>query len=168
MEEVPVRKNLRLKDYDYSGAGYYFLTICVKDRHEMLGTIDVDVGAISNRPLTLMKLSNYGRIVQSVIQEIPVHYAGVTVDKYVIMPNHVHMILIKKHGRLLIAPTGPPATVSRVMKQLKRQVSKKIGFSLWQRSYHDHIIRDEAEYQRIWHYIDENPEKWETDCYFKK
>ncbi len=79
------------------------------------------------------------------------------------MPNHIHMILMITNavscGRLLIAPTG----VSTIIQQMKRVVSKQIGLSIWQKSYHDHIIRDEQAYQEILRYIDENPAKWSED-----
>ena len=74
MKELPTRKPNRLQGYDYRRNGCYFITICVKNRHEMLGSIGAGVGAIINRPRNLVELSEYGRIVQSAIREIPVHY----------------------------------------------------------------------------------------------
>ncbi|WP_295632444.1 transposase [uncultured Intestinimonas sp.] len=78
------------------------------------------------------------------------------------MPNHVHMILVltSQGGRTLCAPT-----VSRVIKQFKGVVTKRAGLPLWQKSFHDHIIRNEADYLRIWQYIDTNPLKWREDCF---
>ena len=94
------------------------------------------------------------------------YYDSVEVTKYVVMPNHIHMIIIIRDtinysGRTQFAPT-----VSRVVKQFKGSVTKKIGHSIWQRSFHDHIIRDENDYLRIWKYIDENPSNWMDDCYY--
>jgi len=167
LKELPVRKGVRLKGHDYASAGYYFVTFCVKDKHELLGEIKADVGAIINRPPPpTIRLSEYGQVVQAAIQEIPVHYTGVVVDKYVIMPNHIHMILMLGHGRLIIAPTKTSATVSTIIKQLKRQASKQVGFSLWQKSFHDRIIRDEADYHRACQYIADNPAKWTEDEYY--
>ncbi len=161
--EFPKRKNIRLKGYDYSQNGAYFITICVKDRHELLG--EIDVGAIRNRPQII--LSDYGKIVDMSIRQIH-DYSDTYVDKYVVMPNHLHMILFvntdKEHGRLRIAPTG----ISVTIQQMKRRVSKQIGFSIWQKSFHDHIIRDEDEYKKTWQYIDENPARWAEDCYYVK
>ena len=157
--ELPKRKSMRLKDYDYSQNGVYFITICVKNRHEMLWK-NMPVGAIINRP----PLSEYGLIVEGAVNEIPAHYPIIVVDKYVVMPNHVHIILIVGEGnggRLIIAPT-----ISTVIQQIKRAVSKQIGFPFWQKSYHDHIIRNETEYQKIWQYIDTNPQNWADDCYY--
>jgi len=132
----------------------------------MLGKIETPVGAIINRPQTPVTLSKYGCIAEKTIHEIPAHYEGVIVNKYVIMPNHIHMILVLQNGydsggRLIIAPTR----VSAIVQQYKRSVTKQIGFSMWQRSYHDHIIRDESEYRKIRQYIDENPAKWNEDKY---
>ena len=160
-----MRKKIRLNGYDYSRTGCYFVTICVKDRHEMLGNIGANVGAIINRPHNLIELSEYGHIAKTAIHEIPSHYEGITIDKYVIMPNHIHMILTLRSGddgRLIIAPTRVPA----IIQQLKRNVTKQIGFSMWQKSYHDRIIRNKNEYRQIWRYIDENLEKWPEDEYY--
>ena len=84
MKELPVRKSVRLKGYDYSSAGYYFITICVKDGHEMFGKIDN--GQI--------KPTEYGIIAERNLINIPLHIKNVLADKYVVMPNHVHLIII--------------------------------------------------------------------------
>jgi len=90
--------------------------------------------------------------------------------KYIIMPNHLHMIIIIKNeiggyanGTMR---TSCPTTVPNLLRSFKTMVSKEIGFSLWQSRYHDHIIRNEADYLRIWQYIDENPIKWAEDEYY--
>ena len=153
--ELLERKNLRLQDHDYSKNGAYFITICVKDGHEMLGKI---VGANCVRPI----LTDIGQITETEIGILSNTYDGVIVDKYVVMPNHIHMIIfIRADGRTQFAPT-----ISRIIKQFKGSITKKIGYSIWQRSYHDHIIRNEDEYCKIWKYIDENPAKWAEDRYF--
>ena len=164
MKELPVRKSNRLKDYDYSQNGYYFITICVKDKHELLGQIDV--GANCVRPC----LSGQGHIVEKEIHVLSETYDAVEVNKYVVMPNHLHMIIvindsgrIDDSGRTQFAPT-----ISRIVKQFKGSITKQIGFSIWQRSFHDHIIRNEKEYLKIWQYIDENPMKWQEDCFYPK
>jgi len=160
VKELPIRKNIRLKDYDYSSEGYYFITICTKDKREMFATIDVGTNCV--RPC----LSEHGKIVEKEISVLANTYDTVDVDKYVIMPNHIHMIIIisaGNNGRTQFAPT-----ISRIVKQFKGSITKQIGLLVWQRSYHDHIIRDEVAYQRIWKYIDENPMLWEEDCYFEK
>ena len=158
MNELPARKNIRLKEYDYSNAGCYFITICVKDGHELLWQVN-PVGAHSVR-----LLSDIGLVVKKAIENIAIIYSGIDVDKYVIMPNHIHIILrIDSSGRTLCAPTKIP----NVIKQCKEYVTKQIGFSIWQKSYHDRIIRSEAEYNRIWQYIEENPVRWVDDEYYR-
>ncbi len=160
--ELPKRKKMRLQGYDYSRAGAYFVTICTKNRQELLW----DVGARIARPFFQPQpLSNYGHIIDDAIQNIALHYEMVNVDKYAIMPNHVHIILAicDNHGRAMRAPT-----VSTIINQMKGYSTKQIGISIWQKLFHDHIIRNEQEYQRIWRYIDENPVKWEDDCFFTK
>ncbi|MCL2761180.1 MAG: transposase [Desulfuromonadales bacterium] len=136
----------------------HIVTMCVKDWHEMLGKIDV--GANCVRP----RLSEYGTIVEKEISSLSETYNSIKVIKYVVMPNHIHMIItIGSSGRTKFAPT-----ISRILKQFKSSITKKIGFSLWQKSFHDHIIRDEDDYLRIWQYIDENPARWNEDRYYKK
>jgi len=153
--ELPVRKNIRLEGYDYSQDGCYHITICVKDRHEMLGRI---VGTNCVRPL----LSDIGNVVETEISNVSGIYDSVYIDKYVIMPNHIHMIVrIESDGRTQFVPT-----ISRIIKQFKGAITKKIGYSIWQARFHDHIIRNEAEYQTRWHYIDENPARWAEDEYY--
>lgn len=158
--DLPMRKPNRLKNYDYSQNGAYFITACTKDRHEMLW----HVGATFGRPQEPPQLSGYGIIIKHEIDHIgEIYDNAVAIDKYVIMPNHVHMIIFLHgdDGRPKVAPT-----VSRIMQQFKGAVTKQIGFSLWQKLYHDHIIRNEHEYQKIWKYIDTNPLKWEEDCFY--
>lgn len=162
---LPKRKNLRLKEYDYSQNGAYFITICVANRRCLLW----NVGTIINRPLAETDFSEYGLCVAQHIKDIPVFYPELNVDKYVIMPNHIHMILsidtsVENGGRLIIAPTN----ISNVVKQLKSAVTKDIGISIWQKSFFDHIIRNEQDYLAIWQYIDDNPLKWQEDEFYVK
>ena len=158
-KELQRRKVIRIQGQDYSQNGAYFITICVKNGYEMLGSIDV--GANCVHPL----LSEYGEIAEKEILFLSEAYNNsVKITKYVIMPNHIHMILVinaEESGQTQFAPTIP-----RILKQFKGSVTKQIGFSLWQKSYHDRIIRDESEYQKICRYIDKNPERWKDDCYY--
>ncbi len=158
MKYLPARKPNRLKDFDYSSDGAYFITLCVKDKHEMLGSIDV------GEHIVLPRLSDIGKIVDTAINNITKVYALVEVDKYIIMPNHVHMILLITLGN---GSTMCSPTISRIIKHCKEYVTKQIGYSMWQTSYHDHIIRDEQDYQNHWKYIDENPLKWAEDEYYE-
>jgi REP element-mobilizing transposase RayT len=110
-----------------------------------------------------LSLSEQGRIVEKEIHILSETYEAVEVNKYVVMPNHLHMIIvISDSGRTQFAPT-----ISRIVKQFKGSITKQIGFSMWQRSYYDHIIRNDEEYQKIWEYIDTNPLNWEIDKYCK-
>ncbi len=165
LRDLRTRKNIRLNGYDYSRTGRYFITICVKAGHEMFGTI-VDGN---------MQLSEYGRSAEHNLVELAAHIKGIRIDKYVIMPNHVHMILIVDSDvgtRYIASAENDSAlkskqTVSRAIQQYKASVTRdsKIG-GLWQPRFHDHIIRDESEYRKIWHYIDKNPPHWQEDYYY--
>ncbi len=111
-----------------------------------------------------IKLSRYGMAVEWAIKNIPAHYPLVDVDKYVIMPNHIHLILSIRCGPGGSAMRSP--TVSNVINQMKGSVTKSIGFSLWQRSFHDHVIRNANDYDKIYAYIDNNPINWDIDCFY--
>ena len=155
MEHIPTRKTIRLKNWNYAKPGYYFITICTKDKACLLWEI---VGTPPGRP----PLSAAGEMINREIQITNNIYQYVKIDKYVIMPNHVHLIIC-----LNGCPGGIP-TISKIVNQLKGSVSKQIGFKLWQPRFHDRIIRNESEYQKIWQYIENNPMTWEHDCYFTK
>ena len=164
MRDYPQRKNIRLQDYDYSRDGLYFVTACVKQKQSLLWT----VGARIARP-SILPLSEIGTIVETAIQKIDTVYGNVHVDKHVVMPNHIHMILVLSDsaipvegGRAMRAPT-----VSRVVNQMKGYVTKQVGFSIWQKLFYDRVIRSEDEYRKIWEYIDTNPLKWTEDCYYQ-
>ena len=145
-----VRKSTRIPNYDYSSCNYYFLTICTHNRRCIFG------GPVS--------LNVYGVIAEEQLKRMDTHYDGVHVDKYVVMPNHVHMIL-------KIDDTGYNSNVNQIMAQYKSGVSRRIRqiskeMQVWQRSFHDHIIRNQKSYEHIWNYIDGNPQCWEKDCFF--
>ena len=156
--ERHTRRPNRLGNYDNSSAGYYFITICARDKRPLLWL--PSVGATCGRP----PLSPFGRIVEEELLRLGGIYANVRLDKFVIMPNHLHFILkieTGSGGRPQVAPT-----VSRVVQQFKGAVTKRAGLPLWQKSFHDHVIRGEADYLRIWAYIDTNPLKWREDRYY--
>jgi len=169
-EKLPSRKALRLKDYDYSKAGYYFITICTSNHKNTLAGIRR--GDLHGRPK--VSLSELGEICTSVLNKIEDMY-GISVIKHVIMPNHIHFIIsIDDTSERTTARVAP--TIGSVLGSYKSIVSKlwlsnckerdiHMG-QLWQRGYYDHVIRDEADYLRIWQYIDENPDKWQDDCYY--
>ena len=158
--ELPKRKPNRLRKYDYSTPGAYFLTICTAGGKCIFWE---RVGATIGRPQK-PPLSQYGRIVDEAIREIPLHYPAVSVDHYIVMPNHIHLLLqihTDKDGRPMVAPTA-----SRIVQQLKGAITKRIGHSVWQKLFHDYVIRGEQDYLKIWTYIDNNPARWAEDCFY--
>lgn len=154
MNGQPKRKQIRIKEYDYSAPGAYFVTICTKNRAQILWET---VGADIIRPQDV-SLSVVGKIVEQGVLQISNHYDHIAVDKFCIMPNHVHLILViqnNEDGRMISAPT-----VSKVVGSMKRWVSKQIGRSIWQKSFHEHGIRNQQDYDEIWEYIENNPMKY--------
>jgi len=153
----PQRKKNRLENYDYSSCGAYFITICTLERRNCFWK---NVGAIIDRPQDV-ELSQYGKMVDNAIQNIPSAYSALSLEGYIIMPNHIHLLVrvcADEYGRPLVAPT-----MSRVVKQLKGVVSKQAGISIWQKSFHDHIIRNREDYEEHLRYIYENPIRWYYD-----
>ena len=142
------------------------ITICTKDRKNIFW--DKERSGFAGEDIILpsdtIRLSPYGKIAEEAINAIPQHYPHVELSQYVIMPNHIHMILFVPYdsGRMISSPTS----VLTVVGQMKRYVSKKIGMPVWQRSFHDHIIRDKNDYEKIAKYIYENPIKWQYDCFY--
>ena len=153
-KELPKRKNTRLENYDYSSTGAYFITICTSERRNYFWN---DVGATIGRPQDI-QLSKCGMLVYEAINNIPSIYPSLKIDHYVIMPDHIHLLLricSDEYGRPMVAPT-----VSRVVNQLKGYVTKSMGVSVWQKLLYDHIIRDREDYEKHVKYIYENPMKW--------
>lgn len=160
MIELPKRKSPRLKYYDYSTPGMYFLTICVKSHKQILSKIIVGDDAYI---VPKNRLTNIGLVCEKYINNINTKYKNVSVDKYVIMPNHIHLI-ISLYGTM--RASSPTKNIENIIRSFKIMVTKEIGKSIWQRSYHDHIIRGEKDYQKIWEYIDTNVMRWEKDCFY--
>lgn len=161
--ELPVRKPARLKEYDYSQNGYYFITICTKEKQKILCDIVGD-GAFD---VPKIQLTHFGRIVEKYIlstNNIP----NLSVDKYVIMPNHIHLILVVDNGGTSRAPSPTNNIISHAISTLKRFVNKDIGYNIFQRSFHGHIIRGENDYLKIWNYIENNSLKWTEDCFYEE
>lgn len=162
--ELPKRKPNRLPTYNYSTPGAYFITICVEGKKCILGRV-VGGGALD---APVVRLTEAGQIVQRHIEsgnQIP----GVTVDKFIVMPNHIHMIiLINKTDscKPSLAPSPTNTAIPHFVSTLKRFSHRDIGEKIFQRSYHDHVIRGEQDYQKIWKYIDTNPARWKQDCFY--
>ncbi|MBQ9686854.1 MAG: transposase [Oscillospiraceae bacterium] len=165
--ELPKRKSIRLQDYDYSTPGAYFVTICTHDRRCILSRITVGADALGG---PCLQLTDMGKIVERYILSTD-RMIGFCVDKYVVMPNHIHMIL-RIDSEEAHSDLGPPRasapTVSDAVGALKRLVNRKLGHDIWQRSFHEHVIRNEHDYREIWEYIDQNPAKWAEDRYYEQ
>ena len=145
------RRRLRLPKFDYGQAGSYVVTICTHDRRCVLGEIVAEE----------ISLSRSGEIVRALWQSLPHRHDGVSLDEFVVMPNHVH-------GIVEIAESD--ASLPSIVGAFKSLSTKAInaanttpGDRLWQRSYHEHVIRDESTRDRIREYIQNNPLKWHLD-----
>ena len=164
------RRSIRLKGYDYSQAGAYFVTICTRNRECLFG--DIVDGE--------MRLNELGIIVQRTWLDLPNHVGGIVLDAFVIMPNHVHgIITITDRGGNTVGAGSEPAPTTRVpnrhglpeiVRQFKTFSSRRInarrqtpGLPVWQRNYYEHVIRDERSLERIREYIANNPLQWELD-----
>ena len=167
-ENLPERKNIRLKNRDYSEPGAYFITICTKNKEKLLwnGELDIQkfdwqlVGAHRVRPRNL-PLSKIGIVVEQKLEQWGNVYENIYLSSYVVMPNHVHIMVVilpDESGRTRCAPT-----VSHMVKMFKETVTKQLGENIWQKLFHDHIIRNKCDYEEISKYIYENPLKWQFD-----
>lgn len=179
-EKLPERKTIRLKDYDYSSSGAYFITICAFEKrnyfwHESNRNVSIEPDYYLQEPIVCpplganidcfqpkeIELSRYGKIVVEAIKRITVVYPAISIDCYVIMPNHVHIMLFigqSGSGRPMVAPT-----ISRVINQMKGYASKCAGTTIWQKSFHDHVIRNREDYDEHVRYVCENPLCWRED-----
>ena len=160
------RKTTRLQGYDYNTPGAYFLTICTENRKCVLSRI-VGTGLLDG-PKT--ELFYYGAVAEKVICQLNQFYDKLSVESYVIMPNHIHILLIVKEQ----GPSGTPvptmqnSAVSRFVSTFKRFCNKEYGKNIWQYRYYDHIIRDEKDFDAHLKYIYENPFGWEKDDLYVK
>ena len=178
------RKSIRLQSYDYSNPGYYFVTICTKDREAIFGKIVNGV----------MVKNKLGNIAYKYWLRMPIQYDYVRIPAFVIMPNHVHGIIqiTQKHNPTVGAIYELPLRLgiidqetyrkerrqmylSKIVGWYKMNVSKEInnrfglnGSSCWQRNYYEHIIRNQKSLNKITEYIEKNPQLWEKDKYFNK
>ena len=154
--DIHHRRSIRLRDYDYSCDGAYFVTICTYQRECLLGEI-------MNRT---MRLKEYGRIVQTQWQQLPEHYSGIQLDEFVVMPNHIHGIIEIVGAQSIVSIK----TVGEIIRGFKarctyaiNQLRNNPGSPVWQRNYYERVIRDDCELDAIRQYIVENPVKWEED-----
>lgn len=152
------RKRLRLKDFDYSSNNFYFVTVCVNDKEPLLSNIVGDDAHIVPKKIILKP---YGKIAEKHILRINTMYQNAYVEKYIIMPNHIHMLIFidryedgiaNEHGTM--RASSPTSTdLSTVIRTFKTMVTKEIGTPIWQRSFYDEIIKNETHFQNVWNYI---------------
>ena len=164
---LPQRKLQRLRNYDYSQNGAYFITLCIQNRLPLLGKIENSV----------LILNSAGVMVFDKFAEISRFYPNIIVDKFIVMPNHLHAIMMMQHDGTTQG-SFPTLSLSEYIRRFKTLTTKlyidgvkngecpQFDKKVWQKSYHDHIIRNEQEYQKTWEYIDTNPMKWQKDCYY--
>ncbi len=161
------RKKIRLRDYDYSKSGYYFITICTKNRDEWFGKVEKEE----------MILNQYGKIVNQCWNDLPNHYLNCSSDAFVIMPNHIYGIIVIHNNNTVGNGFKPFPThgLSEMLRGFKtfssREINKKIKSDnkfQWQKSFYDHVIRNEKSLHNLRHYITFNSLKWELDIENKK
>ena len=176
------RKSIRIKNYDYSQNGAYFVTICAQNRACLFGKIKKGK----------MILNNFGKIAHRELQKTAEIRKNVSVFCFVVMPNHIHAVFVIDNGdnnctgtdnnctgTARRAPTreqfGKPTknSIPTIVRGYKSAVTKHINelrktpkSPVWQRNYHEHIIRNEKTFAMICDYIFHNPEKWRDDKFF--
>ncbi len=176
--EYKYRKTTRLEIFDYNSVGAYFITICTQNKGHLLSKIVVKetfVGTgVPDGPQEskeiLVELTEYGKIADKYIKQLNDFYENISIDDYVIMPNHIHLLInVRENG-----PSGTPvptelvcvkksmqnSVISRFVSTFKRFSNKEYGKNIWQTRSFDHIIRDNKDYEFHIKYIHENPIKW--------
>ncbi len=155
----------RLSQYDYNRNGAYFIIMCVEGRKQILSRIIVGTGVLD---CPKIELTQQGEIAEKYLHQLNDFYRTISVDCYVIMPDHIHLILTISNGQ-----SGTPvptksdektnaknSTVSQFISTFKRFCNKEYGINIWQRSFCDHVIRNEQDYQEAYTYIQHNPTRW--------
>jgi len=167
------KKSLRLKNYDYGKNGLYFITICAKNSQHLFGRIFNGE----------MELNSAGEMVERIWSKIPCFYKGFLLHDFVVMPNHFHGVIEisftdEKRTTTRGLSLQKQLTIPEIIHRFKTLTTRKyidgvydnnwerFYKQLWQRSYHEHIIRSEKSYGKIVHYVQNNPLKWVNDCYY--
>ena len=161
----PKRKPTRLKNYDYSSNGYYFVTICSHNRKNIFSKI-VGQGLAPAET----ELLPYGVVVQEQLLALEKRFDGVRIDNYVIMPNHIHAIVVISKNTAGASPCPTLSDIICAFKSLTTRMCKSVCpiEKLFQNSFHDHIIRGEKDYEKIWEYVEFNALKWQEDCFYNE
>ncbi|MBQ9762062.1 MAG: transposase [Oscillospiraceae bacterium] len=146
------RKSPRIPGYDYSRENYYFITVCCHENACIFGAVG--------------HLNRAGEIAQEMLCALPTHYTDIGIVKFVVMPNHIHAIItIEGDNQRHRLDTIVGLYKSGVTREIRKIVP---DLKVWQRSFHDHIIRNQQQYEKIWTYIDNNPIKWKLDCFYRE
>jgi len=170
--EIHQRRSIRLRGYDYSQPGFYFVTVCTSGRSCSLGDVAEEQ----------VCLSEVGELISVCWQDLPIHYQHIELDEFVVMPNHMHGIINivdNRRGTASRAPTrreqfGRPVAGSlpSIIRSFKSASTRRInvmrhtpGNPIWQPNYYEHVIRTENELSQVRRYIQENPTKWSEDIY---
>jgi len=157
------RKTVRLQEYNYNTPGVYFLTLCTENRRCILSRV-VGTGVLDGPKIELLPM---GAIADKYLRQLNDFYENLSVESYVIMPNHMHILLQVKEGPSRTpVPTLQSSTVSQFVSTFKRFCNKEYGKNIWQRGSYDHIIRDQADFDQHMKYIYENPFGWLKDEYY--
>ncbi len=168
MPNYPQRKSPRLANYDYTQNGAYFITICTAGRNSLFGQIENGI----------MQLNELGNLAQTCWFDIPLHRMNVELGAFVVMPNHIHGIVVlhvetpkvQRTGQVPSIQAGSLGTIVGAYKaSVTRQARRAEFFAddvLWQERYHDHIIRDTHSYEQITAYVESNPQRWEDDTFY--
>jgi len=147
------RKSIRLKNYDYSKPGVYFITICTNNREQIFGEINYGE----------MNLNQYGIIIEQHLTNLQNHYSYIELDTFIIMPDHLHAIIKSNH----LDERRPLSEIIRGFKSFSAQQINKMrqtnGMPFWQRNYYEHIIRNHNELNKIREYITNNPLGWDDE-----
>ena len=163
--ELPNRKLPRLQGYDYATPNVYFITICTHGKQCIFGRIHTQ-----NHCDAYMRYSPIGETAKQCLLDLESHYENIKIDNWVIMPNHIHILM-----RITEQTTPLPTIrndIPNVIGKYKAAVTRRVGNAfmhsekIWQTSFYDHIIRNEADYQKIWQYIYRNPSKWTEDRFY--
>ena len=165
LSDFPICKPIRLKNYDYGKEGYYFITLCVQNKKHLF---EIEKNNVGNDLCVVPPMQNL--IIHKWLKETENKF-NIIIDKYVIMPNHIHAIIkiTERHaGRSLqdVMRWFKTMTTNEYIKGIKNNNLKPFDKKLWQKSYYDHVIRGEADYKEIWDYIENNPTRWQDDDLF--
>ena len=163
--EYPKRKHPRLKEFDYSENGCYFVTVCTKNRANVLSTVAVGRGALTPPSV---RLSAWGRVAEKYILNIQNVYPHILVEKFVIMPNHIHLLLTISNPANGGVRAPRPTSLSEIVRGFKSLTTREIGKPIWQTSFYDHVVRTDRDDLQVWQYINNNPAKWAEDEYYQQ